>query len=59
LALEDAMQAGECMHKAHMDGWSVVQTFLEQSDAERLCNAIQNEDILAERQRKKVNYRYM
>jgi hypothetical protein len=53
LALEDAMQAGECMHKAHMDGWSVVQTFLEQSDAERLCNAIQNEDILAERQRKK------
>jgi len=59
IAKLNATQAEECMLKAHMDGWSVVQTFLEQSDAERLCNAIQNEDILAELQRKKVNDGYM
>jgi S1-C subfamily serine protease len=57
IAKLNATQAEECMLKAHMDGWSVVQTFLEQSDAERLCNAIQNEDILAELQLEKVNDR--
>lgn len=48
IAKINATQAEECMLQAHNEGWAIVQTFLKKSDAERLCTAIQNEDILAE-----------
>ena len=48
IAKLDAKEAEESMLKAHRIGWGVVRVFPRRVDAEKLCEAIQNEDILAE-----------
>jgi S1-C subfamily serine protease len=48
IAQLNATEAEESMLKAHRNGWGVVRIFSTRSDADKLCEALQNEDILAE-----------
>jgi ATP-dependent Clp protease adapter protein ClpS len=48
IAQLNATEAEESMLKAHRNGWGVVRIFSTRSDADKLCEALKNEDILAE-----------
>jgi S1-C subfamily serine protease len=48
IAKLDTKEAESSMLTAHRSGWGVVRVFSGRTDAEKLCEAIQKEDILAE-----------